>query len=250
MAKRRHSKSGRHATSVTDRATTVVPPAAGRRSVVRPTKSAPHRSATAPTKRPISRQLIVGIIAAVVVVLIAGGGAYVLMQRNAGTTGAVATPGSGATAPSNAATEGDLLGVPVADEGRTHVAEGSAISYKHNPPASGPHYPSPKPWGIYTDTVPPGYWVHDLEHGGVVVLYDCPSGCSQVVTALQQAFTTFPKDKYNEVKLVATPYSGLPKGTQVMAVAWDYQKSYASFDTQKLLTFYNGHVDRGPEDIP
>src|SRR6185437_15933397 len=116
---------------------------------------------------------------------------------------------------------------------------------KHNPPASGPHYPSPKDWGIYTTTIAPGYWVHNLEHGGVVVLYDCPTGCSQVVTELQQAYQTFPKDKYNEVKLLATPYSGLPNGTQVMAVAWDFQKAYSSFDVQKLQTFYNARADHG-----
>ena len=29
----------------------------------------------------------------------------------------------------------------VANEGWIHVAEGSAITYAHNPPASGPHYP-------------------------------------------------------------------------------------------------------------
>ena len=142
------------------------------------------------------------------------------------------------------------VGESVPDEGRTHVAEGSAIVYQSNPPASGPHYPSPENWGIYSKTIVPGYWVHNLEHGGVVVLYDCPSGCPAVTSQLEQAFKTFPKDKYGEVKLVGTPYSGLPNHAQAAAIAWDYRIFYDTFDVSKLLAFYNAHVDRAPEDIP
>lgn len=180
------------------------------------------------------------MIAFLIVIAVAGGAAYYLTHRGV----------AGAAASTTSANQSDLLGVPIPDEGRVHVVEGSAINYKHVPPASGPHYPVPKNWGIYTKTIAPGYWVHNLEHGGIVVLYDCPSGCPQIVDQLNQAFKTFPKDKYNEVKLVATPYSGLPDHAQAMAVAWDYQKSYTAFNLQDVLAFYNGHVDRGPEDIP
>lgn len=184
-----------------------------------------------------------GAVAIFVVILLVGGAGVAFLWPKL-------NPLAGGSGVLSNATAGDLLGVPVPDEGRVHVDEGSAITYKSNPPASGPHYPSPKDWGIYTTTIAPGYWVHNLEHGGVVVLYDCPAGCSQVVAELQQAYQTFPKDKYKEVKLLATPYSGLPNGIQVMAVAWDFQKAYTSFDLQKLQTFYNARVDHGPEDIP
>lgn len=179
-----------------------------------------------------------------VVVLIVAAGIYFLMRP--GSTISPTTPGSTQANES----QQDLLGVQVPDEGRNHVSEGSAIVYRQNPPASGPHYPEPKPWGVYTDTVAPGYWVHNLEHGGVVLLYDCPNGCPSVVDQLRQAFTSLPKDKYNEVKLLATPYSGLPNHAQAMAVSWDFQKSYATFDLQKFEVFYNAHVDHGPEDVP
>src|SRR5207245_11759451 len=64
----------------------------------------------------------------------------------------------------------------VPDEGRKHVPEGTPIPYQHIPPSSGNHYPppgAPKPWGSYKDAVGPGYFVHSLEHGGVVLLYTC-----------------------------------------------------------------------------
>ena len=37
----------------------------------------------------------------------------------------------------------DGPGVPVADEGRTHVADGQVITYTNYPPSSGTHYNSP-----------------------------------------------------------------------------------------------------------
>jgi hypothetical protein len=42
--------------------------------------------------------------------------------------------------------------------------------YQANPPSSGPHYPVWAPWGVHEDVVERGLWVHNLEHGGVVLL--------------------------------------------------------------------------------
>jgi hypothetical protein len=150
----------------------------------------------------------------------------------------------------------------IPDEGRTHVAEGSAIAYKSNPPASGPHYPSPWQWGVFDQPIPAGYFVHNLEHGGVDVLYDCPSGCPATVAVANQAFQTFPKDKFNEVKLLATPYHGLPSGARVALLAWDIREFFSGDLTlDELQSFYQAHADKpcppngpfiacSPEDIP
>ena len=74
----------------------------------------------------------------------------------------------------------DRLRIP--DEGRKHVEEGSDVLYEANPPASGDHYPIWSPYGIFREPVSPGYWVHNLEHGAIVLLYSCDTDCSQVVT--------------------------------------------------------------------
>src|SRR5438309_1483095 len=73
----------------------------------------------------------------------------------------------GAPAPSRCGPPGEA----VPNEGWTHVPEGSAIAYRHNPPASGPHYPVWARYRIHAQVVPRGYWVHDLEHGALVLLY-------------------------------------------------------------------------------
>src|SRR5262249_30025704 len=63
---------------------------------------------------------------------------------------------------------------PVADEGAFHMPFCTPIAYNHNPPASGNHWPWPAPWGVHTSIVPREWWVHNLEHQGIVLLYNCP----------------------------------------------------------------------------
>lgn len=167
----------------------------------------------------------------------------------------VATPSS-----SGPVQFGVVMQVP--DEGRTHVAEGSAITYKTNPPASGPHYPAPGPWGISEQPLAPGYFVHNLEHGGVDVLYDCPNGCQATIDVAKQALQTFPKDKFNEVKLLVTPNNSLPGGARVALLAWDIEEYFqGDLTLDQLKSFYDAHADKpcptngpfiacSPEDIP
>ncbi|MCX6021430.1 MAG: DUF3105 domain-containing protein, partial [Chloroflexi bacterium] len=139
----------------------------------------------------------------------------------------------------------------VADEGGGHVDEGSVITYKNNPPASGPHYPRWADYGVYEQTVPTGTWVHNLEHGAIVVLYRCPAApasCSDVVGQLKAFYQQAPNGKYGKVKMVAAPYPEL--ATPFAALAWNRIDELETFDMARLLTFYKAYVDRGPEDVP
>ena len=205
-----------------------------------PAVTPPSRPAKQPTAVPPARASRLGIpawsIAAigVLVVAIVIGGYYALH----GSVGSSSVPSG-------------PMGYTVKDEGRNHVTEGSFIQYQHSPPSSGSHYPAPKDWGFYDQPVAPGYFVHNLEHGGVVVLYDCPSGCPDLVTQLKQVQQTFPKEKYGEVKMLISPYHPLPDGAQVSVLAWDREFDFTKgFNQNQLLQFYQQYVDHGPEDIP
>lgn len=189
------------------------------------------RPAPIASSRRTSTRLLPIIGAVVVVVVLAAAGYFIYSSRNA----ASASP----------------LGEFRPQEETKHVAEGSAINYQSVPPSSGRHYPAPKPWGSYDEAIVPGYWVHNLEHGGVALLYNCPSGCPDVINVAHDAAKTFPPDKFGEIKVITTPYAGLPTGVQVAAVAWQYVKLYnGDFSRENILAFYNAHVDRGPEDVP
>ena len=66
--------------------------------------------------------------------------------------------------------------------GRTHVQTGSTNNYAFCPPTSGNHYNAsgrgPIPYQFYgpNEEKTPGGWIHNLEHGAVVMAYRCPSG--------------------------------------------------------------------------
>ncbi len=132
--------------------------------------------------------------------------------------------------------------------GGIHVAQGSAISYAYNPPSSGPHYPSPTNWGFYKQAVPAGTWVHNLEHGGIVVLYQCSGTCTDVQAQLQTLYSQLPTEsQFQERKVVITPYPNLDHRLRIQA--WGWTMPLDTVDTQAIDAFYNEHVDKGPEQV-
>lgn len=57
----------------------------------------------------------------------------------------------------------------VNEEDPEHVDDVSELDFSTTPPTSGTHYDDWAPFGRYDEPVEPGYAVHNLEHGGVVV---------------------------------------------------------------------------------
>jgi hypothetical protein len=158
--------------------------------------------------------------------------------------GAVWLLSSGGLSSANAAP-----GVAVADEGRQHVPDGSPITYRHYPPASGPHYPTAQPWGVNSRAVAEGYWVHNLEHGGVVLLYKCAGDeCESIAGQIRAIYGRLPRSKFGNTKLVATPYERMD--SPFTLVAWGRQEALPSLDEAAVAAFYRAYVDRGPEDAP
>jgi hypothetical protein len=146
-----------------------------------------------------------------------------------------------------------VIGQVIPEMPHVHVSVGTHVDYQHNPPTSGCHWSgggAPATPGFYDQTVPPEAWVHNLEHGYIVVLYDCPSGCSTAVAALKQWLTTLPPDPAGQgvipyAKVVITPYHGMP--TPYAVVCWDYYLPLALFDLSQVQGFYDNHVGRSPE---
>ncbi len=143
----------------------------------------------------------------------------------------------------------DSLGAPQSDMGRTHVPPGQFVRYTYCPPASGPHVNAANQgpiaarfYGPDDQTVPQG-WIHNLEHGGMVVLYSCSPSCpSQAdLTKLQDFVRDFPE----------SPICGLPAGRVGPVVArfdqqgapfagllWDRVLYQPALDVPQLLEFF------------
>lgn len=142
----------------------------------------------------------------------------------------------------------------VPNEGAQHVPVGEQVIYEHNPPASGSHWSAagiaPVPAGFYEEAVEEEQWIHNLEHGYVVFLYDCGGPCQPaLLDDLQGLFDAAPPSQvFGNTKLVIAPYDGLPFA--IAAVAWDRQLHLETIDEAALLEFYETYVDQGPESTP
>lgn len=134
-----------------------------------------------------------------------------------------------------------------------HVPIGTTVDWDSNPPSSGPHYPIWASFQAYTSPVPRGYYVHDLEHGAIVFLYNCGSaGCPDVVAKLQAASDSLPDDPLcagqgARVRTVITPDPLIP--TRVAAAAWGWIYLADCADLPTLEQFAKAHYGQGREDL-
>lgn len=152
--------------------------------------------------------------------------------------------------PTGDSCNGMTLVVP--SEAGVHVAAGTDIQWSTNPPVTGMHYPI---WGAYDRTytqLPRGNWLHDAEHGAVVLLYNCPDGCPDVVAQLEAVVRDLDVDPgctapvRNRALVTGDPL--LPAGVQVAAVAWDNSYTATCFDPY-IERFAHNHYGLGPEDL-
>lgn len=134
-----------------------------------------------------------------------------------------------------------------------HVAIGSDIQWDSNPPSSGPHYPIWAAYQTYDTPVPRGYYVHDLEHGAIVFVYNCgDAGCPDVVAGLQAASDSLPDDPLCtaagegvRVRTVITPDPLVD--VTVAAAAWGWTYKADCVDLPSLEAFAAAHYGQGPE---
>jgi hypothetical protein len=131
-----------------------------------------------------------------------------------------------------------------------HVATCSAVTYPTNPPTSGPHYPIWARYKTYDARVGRPFWVHDLEHGAVVVTYHCPDGCADEVAALIAFLDARPVDPTCTAPLrnrfVVTPDPELD--VRFAASSWGFALRSSCFDLTALGAFIDAHYAHAPED--
>jgi hypothetical protein len=142
----------------------------------------------------------------------------------------------------------DGPGRKLPDRGQEHVPQGTKITYQEYPPSSGKHWPVWAQWGIYKEAVPEEVFVHNLEHGGIVILYNCPTPCPDMVRQLEETYVALPKSKFGHVKVVVSPNPRV-KG-RLALLAWTRIDDLDRFDRDRILRFVQAWQDKGPEDVP
>lgn len=141
------------------------------------------------------------------------------------------------------------VGRTVAMEGADHVAEGSPLTFRSRPPTSGTHYPSwVQSYGFMDPAPPTGNWVHNLEHGAIAILYNCPQACPQLEQQLKELYPTLPlgrNARRGMPRALIFPYADMDK--KIAVVAWGWVLELDEFDQDQIVKFYESRLDRGPE---
>lgn len=211
--------------------------------------------------RPVARNtferyrtwLLAGAVAAVIVIV--GAGVFAAATQPAFACSQVWEPSPTASPGPSASPQ---LGYVQPDMGHTHVAVGTVIKYTYCPPASGKHYfatdQGPIPARIYgpSDNVIPEGWVHNLEHGGLVILY---RGATPDEAALKALFDAVP----------VSPVCGFPPGGKspgplvarfdqmawpYAALVWDRVLPMQTVDQAAALDLYATYGERtNPEKL-
>jgi hypothetical protein len=126
-------------------------------------------------------------------------------------------------------------------EGRTHVPEGSRISYGTDPPTSGSHLPIWINPGFYDDIQPNNRLVHSLEHGMIVIYFDSPT--TETMADLKNWSSLF-RGPWSGIVVVPRP--GL--GEEVIATAWRNILRLDQWDRVLAAKFIDRFRGRGPEN--
>lgn len=135
-------------------------------------------------------------------------------------------------------------GVKVAIQGREHIAPGATHEpYASNPPVSGPHYAKWSECGIFEELIPVETFIHNMEHGQVVVYYK----------------PDLPQEEVQKLKDFVTPLLGdgwilmaqnKDIDSNIVLASWGRYQLFDTFDEVAFRAFYKANIKRGPERIP
>jgi hypothetical protein len=139
----------------------------------------------------------------------------------------------------------EVVGESFCSEGQEHVPQDSEVEWMSDPPHSGPHYPTWELWGEHDSTVPRGNWVHNLEHGGIVLSYRCADPCEAELEILRDVIGQRP-----DLRVLLTPDPFLPGRERFAAISWTWIHRFDAPDLEELLCFADQHENHAPEDVP
>lgn len=143
------------------------------------------------------------------------------------------------------------LGEVIPEQARTHIqADDPHEPYNSDPPTSGAHA-APAREGFYDTTPPDENLVHNLEHGYIVIWYDCSSlgdsGCQSLKGQIRAVMDSAPSVAVfgGAKKLIAAPRQGMD--TVLALTSWGRRYALESFDEMNVLQFIKDFRGQAPE---
>lgn len=131
-------------------------------------------------------------------------------------------------------------GVKFSDQGTAHVDVGQEHPPFNSVPAtSGWHFQQPLApvrWGVHDRFLADEYRLHNLEHGGIAIHYDCPEGCEELEDQLSDMVT---RAVDGGLKVLMSPYPDMD--TTIALTAWNFIDKFDVFDEERVKAFIDAH---------
>ncbi len=202
------------------------------------------------------------LVGAVAVVLLAVGAFAFFTTSTVGYSCAIRWEPSATATTTPSATPN--LGFLQDDMGHSHVVVGAPVKYTFCPPASGNHYnqagvAGPISARLYgpTEKKLPQNWIHNLEHGALVLLYKCGGTADPCSADGQQAMGALVAD------FPTSPICQTPPGTlspviarfddmdfPYAALVWNEVLPLQALDIAQIKTFFLQHAEQlNPEHL-
>ncbi len=129
------------------------------------------------------------------------------------------------------------LGEAFANQGQEHIAVGASHpEYNSNPPTSGSHYAQPANWGVYQTELPDEQVIHNLEHGGIWILY------TGIDDATKSALEKIAK---SNSKIIVTPR--FKNDAPIVLASWGRLQKFQTLDEQAIRAFIEANRNKSPE---
>jgi hypothetical protein len=146
----------------------------------------------------------------------------------------------------------DLPGEAVPIQPAGHVNPGTPHDpYNSDPPTSGQHYPSTAETGLYEEAPLDEYLVHNLEHGHIIIWYNCSNLSEADCATLKTQIRNVMGRAGNSLITGTSKMNAVPRPTMdtLLAVtAWGRLYKADEFDQDTILAFVRAFRDRAPEN--
>jgi hypothetical protein len=136
------------------------------------------------------------------------------------------------------------------NEGANHVSCTSSPVYLTQPPSSGNHFGCWPEYRTFAEPVPWGNLMHAMEHGAMVIVFNCGgAGCPDETIRAQAFINALPPDPIcpSGHRVILAPDPTLP--VRWAATAWTWTLRADCFDEAAFGQFYTDHYGHGLEAV-
>jgi len=185
-------------------------------------------------KAALRRNVITIGLALIVAVIVV---AAIVMQRESGVGGVPGNVGD-AAAEANC---GDIE--EFKEQPADHIDVGAPHEpYNSSPPTSGPHYEIPGATDFFTEPQQPETFVHNLEHGEIVIWY-LPDADPETLENIQDL------QRQQPAATAAIPYEDIESPYQFALTAWGASQHCERVSQEVVDHFRREYQGKGPEQV-